>query len=127
MQRCSRASWMNTRHGSPRLSNPELNDLSRVFGAGWAVRLDQANGSIQPSWVVRAGRMARPKDSGWKSRAEGPCSVSDPNEWVGRAERTVRPGVRLSSLIRSLRHGLGTLLWSRSGILIRIGWFESIG
>ena len=24
MQRCSRASWMNTRHGLPRLSNPRL-------------------------------------------------------------------------------------------------------
>lgn len=54
MQRCSRASWMNTRHGLPRLSNPELNDLSLVFGAGWAVRLDQANGSIQPSWAIRS-------------------------------------------------------------------------
>lgn len=49
---------MNTRHGSPRLSNPELNGLSRVFGAGWAVRLDQANGSIRPSWAIRAGCMA---------------------------------------------------------------------
>lgn len=43
----------NMRHGLPRLSNSELNDLSRVFGAGWAVRLDQANGSIQPSWAIR--------------------------------------------------------------------------
>lgn len=57
----------NMRHGLPRLSNPELNGLSRVFGAGWAVRLNQVKrfdsaklgDSVQAAWPGRKIRDGR--------------------------------------------------------------------
>lgn len=71
MQRCSRASLTNMRHGLPRLSNPELNGLSRVFGAGWAVRLDQANGSIQASWAIRSKPRGQAERFGMEESGRG--------------------------------------------------------
>ena len=71
MQRCLRASWMNTRRGSLRLNNPELNGLSRVFGAGWAVRLDQANGSIQSSWAIRSKPRGQAERFGMEESGRG--------------------------------------------------------
>ena len=73
----------NMRHGLPGLSNPELNGLSRVFGAGWAVRLDQANGSIQPSLAIRSKPRGQAERFGMEESDRGAVFGKRP-ERVGR-------------------------------------------